>query len=434
MPIRALLIAAALAGSSLPAAAQVLAVDPDDQELTDYDAEAESHSEFWEQALSPGAGTYPDLVDKAVDTIRLSLDDARTILEDAIARQPELPQAHFWLGYVEREAKRWGPCAKSLGRAVELDPGFSPRKAPPRESWSEWKTDYALGLCLALSGDLDKAADRLGRITSRYEPCGRTRRRAGPCYGWEVGWRLGEVLMALGRLEEAIAALELALQGNPNRLELRYTLAVALERDEQDYRATELLERAYRNDHMARSLRLADRHYIPASDGYYYRALAAKVAKDFGRSLVLFRAYLEAAPRSPWAARARDHIAEVIKQPGAVEIRGRATFDTKAMHRAINAALPALERCLAPLPNQVVAVAIRRRLTTSSRGRRPGQSTQSVHVNWLNPLGVPLPADKSQAASACIRAEIDKLGLPPLFGYAGEQTSYEIELFSRQTR
>lgn len=418
-------VAVALTGAR--ASAQVLAVDPDSEELTDFDAESESRSRFWEQALSPGAGTYPDLIDKAIDTISLSMDDARTIFEDAVAREPEQPEAYFWLGYIGYKTNKWRACADGFSKALALGPDFQPRRTPPREAWRAYSTDYTLGLCLALAGDLDRAAERLSRITSRYELCGR---RAGTCYDWTVGWRLGEVLMALGRLEEAIAVLEHTRQST-SRIELGYTLAVALERDEQEYKATELLKATYRNDHMARSLRRADRNYIPPSDAYYYRALAAETAGDWGRSLVLFRAYVRKVPKSPWVARARDHIASVSKQTSAVEIRGRATFDTKAMNRVINAALPDLERCLEPLPEQVVALTIRRRITTSSRGRRPAQATTTTHLNWLNPLGVSLSAAKSQAASACIRAKIDTLKLPPLMGYAGESSAYEIELFHR---
>lgn len=424
-------IAAIVLGASADAAAQVLAVDPD-SELTDFDAEEESRSRFWDQALSPGAGTYPDLIDKAVDTIPLNLDDARTILEDAVARQPDQPEAHFWLGFVGRKANKWRQCADGFARALSIDPDFAPQKTPPRERWQPWSTDFTLGLCLALAGDLDKAAERLARITSRYELCSRSRRNRGRevCYDWTVGWRLGEVLMALGRLEEAIAVLE-NTRSAINRIEVGYTLAVALERDEQEYKATELLKATYRNDHMARSLRRAERLYIPESDAFYYRALAAEAAGEWGKSLVLFRAYIQEVPRSPWVVRARDHIAGMSRQTSAVEIRGRATFDPKAMNEVMAAALPGLEACLEPLPRQVVALTIRRAVTVSSRGRRPAQATTSVHLNWLNPLGETVSAASPQAASACIRAQVDKIRLPPLTGYVGESSSYETELFHR---
>lgn len=427
-----LLIIAAVALSTAPVSAQVLAVDPDQDELVDFDDEEESKSTFWDQALSPGAGTYADLIDKAIDTISLSVTDAQTILEDAVARQPDQPDGHFWLGYLGFQSKSWRRCADGFSKALALSPDFAPNRSPPRTHWSSWSTDYHLGLCLALAGDLDRAAERLSRITSRYELCGRARRNNQTCYDWRVGWRLGEVLMALGRLEEAIAVLENTEQESSRAIDLRYTLAVALERDEQEYKSTELLKATYRNDHMARSLRSSDRLYIPEQDAYYYQALAAEAASDWGRALVLFRAYAKQFRKSPWIERANDHIARVARQSSAVEIRGRATFDTTAMNKVIEAAMPGLETCVEPLPEQVVALTIRRRITASSKGRRPAEAETTVHLNWLNPLGVTLSAAKSQTASACIRTKLDALKLPPLKGYVGESSAYEIEIFHRE--
>lgn len=416
-------LAAALLAPSA-ASAQKLAVDPDG-DIEDYDTEAEQYSRFWESAMAPGSATYGDLVAQAASIIEhdLGADDARTVLRDAIARRPDAPLAHFWLGILERKEKNFAACAASLSRTLEIDPDFAPPPGPLPSK--EWAIELELGLCLARGGKLSAAARRLTRITTRHPSCAENRRDPD-CTTWEVPWRLGETLMALGRLEEAIAQLEVA-RSMTSLLEVRYTLAVALERNEQLFEAKKQLDSIVGQDVHLASLTAPTRLYIPTADRFYYLGLASEIRDDRARTAVYFRGYLAAAPRSPWVSRARAHLAEATRPAigAGAELRGVHLSRPRVL-RALAEAGPELERCVAAVPDQIFEVTI----SLEIAGRR--QIKRSVKASWFNLLEKQTERAAIEAASGCVRHVAEGIELPRPEGPSGAGATVTFDVFARQ--
>lgn len=410
----------------------MLAVDPDG-EIRDHDEDAEGYSKFWERALTPGAASYEDLVAQAVSILEQNLgaDDARTILSDAVARRPGAPLAHFWLGVLERAEGRFGACAASFARTLALEPDFEPPggKLPGRAAWA---VELELGLCLALDGDLSEAARRLTRITTGHPSCVESPRDPG-CYGWEIPWRLGEILMGLGRLEEAIANLEAARSTPQSRIEARYTLAVALERDEQLSEARRLLDATVTQDFNSASLTAPARLYIPTTDRHYYLGLASQIRGDHGRAAIHFRGYLAAAPSSPWAPRARLHL-ETATAPAIgsdAELSGGASIERAALIEALVAAGPRLERCVAALPEQLFEVRIAAEIEKPGRGKRQ-QLKKTARINWYNLLQVDTETAAVTQATSCLKSAAEKVALPPLSGPSGAVAVIKLSVYARR--
>jgi tetratricopeptide (TPR) repeat protein len=132
-----------------------------------------------------------------------------------------------------------------------------------------------------------------------------------------------EILMALGRMEEAEAryreAIRLDVQAagrmeNAHSLTLStYGLAVALDRDEQSVAAREMMARALALDPRLGKLRAAEQpggdvFFVPEGDVFYYLGLASEVAGHPDDAQAAFQEFLSRLPRSRWAPRARAHI------------------------------------------------------------------------------------------------------------------------------
>jgi tetratricopeptide (TPR) repeat protein len=143
---------------------------------------------------------------------------------------------------------------------------------------------------------------------------------------------VAEVLMALGRLDEAEDRYREAIRidervgdrrGREQSLAFGYYgLGVALDRDQQEVAAREAMGRAVAMDPNASFLRLAqqpggDFSFLPEGDVYYYLGLASERAGNRDDAAAAFQEYLARLPRSPWAARARAHLAALAPAPGA---------------------------------------------------------------------------------------------------------------------
>jgi tetratricopeptide (TPR) repeat protein len=126
-----------------------------------------------------------------------------------------------------------------------------------------------------------------------------------------------EVLMALGRLDEAIA---LYRQGLAYRNEALYAygLAVALDRDNREDEARRILESYVPNDfgdgQPMRSLRASTVFFIPAGDEHYYYALGYEALGRVDEAIGAFEQYLQAAGKSRYAGRAREHLRDLRRR------------------------------------------------------------------------------------------------------------------------
>lgn len=241
-------------------------------------------------------------------------------LSEAVRLFPEQPEGWALLGEVLLELGRWTEAEPALQRAEaaseaaaadELTPasglpgerplarlGTLARLDPPLEV----RVLTSLAYLQARRGDLGAAVERSRRLLLRRGPSHRAL------------WRLGDLLMAQGSLEEATASYERACTlprgAATTTLEIAracHGLLVALDRGERA-RAAFILRRATALDGDHRAIEMAD--LFPPCDREYYRALT--LGPGCARRAA-FAAYLREAQKQPgvpeaYLRRAEEHL------------------------------------------------------------------------------------------------------------------------------
>ena len=427
---RAVLLALVVAGGGRAAAE---APPPVDLDLPpDFDEESEQKSDFWERALEPARQKYEELVEKAVVQIkqmdRTSRDLAAAYLRDAIKLAPDRPLAHMWLGRVEGQNGNYAACAQEIARALDGDPTF----VPPPAHWSEaqdaeWGGRYELALCRAQAGEYEGAIDGLRRILA-----GGITAADGDRAGY-VHWHLGESYMALGRLDEALASLELAYRLLPYNANVSFALAVAHDRDEDATAARDALSRALEREPRvsSSSLLASSRIWIPAEDQHYTLGLAYLGAGEAPRALYHLRRYLAATGEGMWTARARGHLE--LAQAGAVAgkdlaIRGSATLDDAKAAAAIGKLDGELQACVGKTPDLLLSVALTRVVPGAEPGVEGGRPP-GVRVLVLEQGN--LKSDLLKSVTACVETAAGKVALPRPTGPAGAYVTATFSVISR---
>lgn len=404
-------LCALFVAAATPAAAQRFAPEP-----VDFDAEAEQHSDFWEAAIAGDRRRYDAAVERGVTLLEAgdteSLRRARQQLAEATELDPDRPLAHYWLGKTLEASGDWAACAASLGRAFRLEPGWVPPsgRAPP-----DWLLDFELALCLARAGDFEGAIAHHRRVL------------AGGHGGVSaVHWRLGEAYMALGRLGEAIDALR-AAERLSSSTDVRFSLAVALDRDEQIAEARRTAELARARDPRLGSLLSARRVFTPAEDEHYYLGLARVAGGEDAHALFHFRRYLSIAGDSPWAPRARAHLDALadVALGDDLELRGSAAVEHERAVRALRAAAGRFEDCVAGQPEVLLQVVI----TALAPGAGASRVRPGVRVLVLDQG--PLVTEELREVVACTEAAAAQVDLPRPRGPAGTYATAQFTLIAR---
>ncbi len=127
-----------------------------------------------------------------------------------------------------------------------------------------------------------------------------------------------EVLMMLGRLDEAIAGYEHAVDLS-GQITHGYGLAVALDRDGQGFRARQVAARFARLDAPIGSrskLQEQGTFFIPRGEVHYYLALRAEGLGSTDDAIEAYTAYLHFVPSSPHAKRVRENLAALRSKAG----------------------------------------------------------------------------------------------------------------------
>lgn len=333
-----------------PAAAQSQRYPP---EARDADEDAEQRSGLWQGVLQPNRERYQERVDHARVLINrgrvANAREARAVLESAIELAPALPGAHWLMGLLHERDEDWAACAGAYGKVYAADPAFRPLLVPD-ERKPAWALDYGLALCHAQAGAYESAIVHHKRILSR----GFTEEAV-------VYRQLGEVYMALGRLQEAIEVLGTALRHRPNEVYARYALAVAHDRNEQPDLARRYLDETRALDLGRSQLSHPGEHLVPANDVYYYMGLVHAHDGAAGWALAYFRHYLHAAGAGPWARRARYHVAVLSGRPvwtGGLNIDSVGEVAREAVSAAVAREAAALEECVAAVPQALFDVRI----------------------------------------------------------------------------
>lgn len=414
-------------------------LDPD---AVDVDQEREQHSAFWERTLDPNAHQFDDLLKRAALTLRnrdkQSRADAEALLRRAIKLSPDDPRGYWYLGQVQYLSADYANCAKSLTRVATLDSEFQGQALAGLPD----NIDYDTGLCLALSGNYPEALDHYRRVLA-----------AGGSWSF-LHWRMGEVYMALGRLEDAIASLKEARRERGHDAIILYALATALDRDEQVAAARAVLDDALRNDNGQTRLARADVVIVPPEDVYYYYGLAyASVSPyqppprpgdrrdrriDPARALLKMRRFVAEHGPGPWSRRAKAHIAELAAEPlssGSLQIAGDAGLDYDKSAAAIQKANAALQACVAATPGVFYRVRITQ-VVRHGRGRvdnpfASGREAPIPGVRTTQVAEIETPINDVTHAIECLDRTAGGIKLPAPTGPTGSSVEAEFPVVAQ---
>jgi tetratricopeptide (TPR) repeat protein len=350
---RTLLIASALVGAlAATALAQSKRYPAED---VDKDKEKAQRSELWENATSPETKPYARLVAEAKVAINERTDDQRAIaitkLGEAIALVPEDAQAYGMRGETYMEMREWAKCADDLQLAMTKATGDDVDVRMQTEQRRK------LGLCLARAGRLAQAESVLAEAAASGTSTG------------EMLMRLGEVRIAMGKLDEAITALSAATDAadTTSYALTRWLLMAAYDRARRPADAIAIGRLARQYDRELTSLMNPNMPLIGTGEREYLLGLAWEDSRGEGeppdaeRALLYFRRFLKLAPDSPWRKRAEEHLRDLkttVLPESVTRKSGGAAFDLETARNAIRKQMPAIRVCLAKAPNVVFTVTV----------------------------------------------------------------------------
>jgi tetratricopeptide (TPR) repeat protein len=339
-----------VAGVLVPIAARAQSVryPPD---AADADREAEARSHLWESALDPERQPYDELVRQARRALEEQNEHGTQIavdkLTEAIKRLPKDPRAYGWRGEAYLALRDWPHCAEDLAAAEERAPEDSP---------DHDRQELDLGICLGRAGRYPEAERTLAHAVER-KPRGET---------W---MRLGEVRIALGKLDEAIDALTAALDTNEgNSIVTHWLLASAYDRARRPTNAEAEAQLALSRDVTLSVLVNPIYAWLGRGELEYLMGLAySTMPAGVGSSkpeyaLLYFRRFLAASPDSPWKRRVDEHVRALVALafPQWLIREGASTaiVDLATVRPALEHAMPALRACLAKQPTAAYEISI----------------------------------------------------------------------------
>ncbi len=374
----------------------------------DADKEAENRSALWESALDPERRPYEDLVREARrmldDRTRDSATAALPKLDAAVARVPADYRAHAARGYAYLILADWARCAADLQLA----------NVPALEGNERDAIELELGICQGRAGQYAEAERTLLHAVT-VAPHG------------EQWMRLGEVRIALGKLDEAVDALTAAIEARDgSEGTIRWLLALAYDRARKSTAADEEARHAIQFDSAFNLIVNPTYPWLRAGEDQYLLGLAYGTTPMLDReqarpelALLYFRHFLKSAPTSPWRRRAEEHVkafaAMALPQTLYRTPQSTSLVETQPLVAVVQRAMPPLRACLAKQPGLAFAVAIIKAgpRTPESDHERPRYNVPAagVKVTVDHDLdGVAKPVQ--DAARACIETAAARIALP----------------------
>ena len=137
------------------------------------------------------------------DTPMETLDRALVLAKRAVTLDGSIPQTYWSLGYVYLMQKDYANAEKAVLQAVSIAPSFAD----------------GYGLLALISNNLGEAERAIDHVAKGMQ--------LNPFYTWDYPYNLGRAYYTLGRYDDAIEALESALERNENAVPIRLFLAVS---------------------------------------------------------------------------------------------------------------------------------------------------------------------------------------------------------------
>ncbi len=386
-----------------PALAQSKRYPP---EPVDKDQDKADHSDVWESATNPQQEPYRALLVQArqgVDTRSADqLLASIKFLDDAIALVPSRPDAYRLRGDASFYLGDWARCAADLKMATQ--------KATANELLDKKATadlQLRLGNCQARSGKLADAERTLAEVAA-----------AGTGNG-ESLMRLGEIRIALGKLDEAIAALQAALEApDVQRAQTGFLLASAFDRARRPAEAIAIarvaagFEPRLATDRQFTTLENPPLPFLGTGEANYLLGLAwASQETPYAEyALIYFRMFVKLAPDSPWRKRAEEHLKELRPTAFPENVRrktGAAALDLDAAALAVRKQMPAMRACLAKLPYATVEVSVTKTGPSGPAPKTPLPPPNRYRIRQATPPPEGIAPRLDKNADATSRADVD---------------------------
>lgn len=378
-------------------------------EPVDKDAEGAAESKLWSAAITPERHSYLDLVRAAAEALSQRTGDqtleAIKKLDAAIQLLPHEPEAYRLRGEAHLERRDWVSCAADFAIA-DTARGRAPE--PVKEAAERHRK---LGLCQARAGKLGDAEKTLAEAAISV---------SGNASG-ELLLRLGEVRIAMGKLDEAIAALTAALTATEpaSQAMIDFLLATAYDRARRPADAIAAAHDGVKLDHALSTVENPVVPLLGVAEPDYILGVVYSASTELARpeyALAYFRRFVKAAPDSPWRKRAEEHIRDLQARelPDAVRRGGgTAPLDLDAARAAARRAMPQMRACLARFPGVVVEVAISRAgpRTPPTDLMRPRFFNPPDGVTVHHAVGA-LSDAELEAIDRCLSPLAARLGLP----------------------
>ncbi|MFT3693174.1 MAG: tetratricopeptide repeat protein [Kofleriaceae bacterium] len=376
----------------------------------DADKEAETRSGLWESALDPDRKPYDELVRDAKrrldDRTRDSAQEALPKLDAAIKRLPGDYRAHMLRGHAYLLLQDWAKCTADL-QAVQ-NPDDLDRDA----------IELELGICQARAGKLADAERTLVHAVT-VAPHG------------EQWMRLGEVRIALGKLDEAEDALQAALEKNDGPLgTIHWLLALAYDRARKSTLADEQARAALSFDASFNLIMYPAYPWLGNGEQDYLIGLARMTPPSLDRdqatpeiALMHFRHFLKVAPDSPWRRRADEHVKELAATAFPQQLvrtaQSTALQEMTPIVPVIQKQMGKLRACVAKTPWSSYTVTIQKTGPLGEDRDHVRYAVPQLHFGTIQGVDVKLersleaitnPAD--DAAQKCIAQVAAGLSLP----------------------
>jgi len=374
----------------------------------DADKELEAHSQLWESALDPERKPYDELVRDAKrmieDRTRDSATNALPKLDDAVQRLPKDYRAHAVRGRAYLILNQWTKCAADL----EIAEASGQPDSVERDA-----IELELGICQGRAGKLADAERTLVHAVT-LAPHG------------EQWMRLGEVRIALGKLDEAEDALTAALDARDGiEGTIRWLRALAYDRARKSTLADAEAQEAIKADSAFNLIMYPAYPWLRGGELDYMIGLARRtppVQTDRDQAtpeiaLLHFRHFLKVAPDSPWRRRAEEHVKELASIGFPTSLvrtpQSTALLETAPMATLVQKAMPNLRACAAKLPATAFAVTIVKTGPRDDARDRVHYTVPlaSVKVTTERSLD-PISNAVDDAAHQCISAIAGRIALP----------------------